>query len=231
MANNTESESRNCVFTSDSDAGCGTRVAAASAGLVEHSGESVNDACAESSRDHADLERSEPAQSASESGVCGRRVLVRLGVKLVVCAGVVWGLFTWVCGVVFVSGEAMFPAVRDGDVMLFYRLAGSPVVGDVVVYDVQDQRLLGRVVAMEGDRVDLTDTGQLVVNEAVQQETVYVPTEPVPGGIDMPYTVTDGCVFVLGDNRPYATDSRLIGAVCEDQIQGTAMNVFRRRGI
>lgn len=172
------------------------------------------------------------------AGVCApgsdhtvRGLLLRLGVKIGVCAGVVYAVLAWVCGVVFVSGEAMFPAVRDGDVAVFYRLAGAPVAGDVIVYEEQGQRLLGRVVAMSGDSVDLTDNGQLIVNGAVQQETIYVPTEPVPGGIDMPYAVGDGCVFVLGDNRPYATDSRLIGAVCEEQIHGRVVNLFRRRGI
>ncbi|XCB29126.1 signal peptidase I [Arcanobacterium hippocoleae] len=160
-----------------------------------------------------------------------RQLLLRLGIKVAVAVGIIAALFTWVFGVVFVQGEAMFPGVRDGDIALFYRLSGNPVVGDVVVYDVRNSRLIGRVAAMGGDSVDFSDRGELIVNGAAQQEAIYLPTNPVPGGVETPYQVPEGCYFILGDNRPFTTDSRLIGAVCEESVRGNVINLFRRRGI
>jgi signal peptidase I len=50
-------------------------------------------------------------------------------------------------------------------------------------------------------------------------------------GIEYPITLAVGEVFVLGDARENATDSRVYGAVNEKDTLGTVIAVIRRRNL
>jgi signal peptidase I len=102
---------------------------------------------------------------------------------------------------------------------------------DVVVLDFQGQRQARRVVASAGDTVDISENG-LLVNGALQQETeIFHRTERYAEGIHFPYTVPEGSVFLLGDMRTNATDSRIYGSVRIEDTMGKVMAVIRRRSI
>ena len=90
--------------------------------------------------------------------------------------------------------------------------------------------IAGRVVALEGDTVNIDSQG-LIVNGAYQQEQgITDETTQVADGVTFPLTVPDGAIFVLGDNREEATDSRIVGCIPKDQTFGTVIGLFRRRG-
>ena len=158
--------------------------------------------------------------------------LLFLLAKIVSIALIFTLLFTFLFGFIRYGEPYMAPAVKDGDLVLFYRYTKSGYqTQDAVALDVKGKRQVRRVVAKAGDTVDITDDG-LIVNGALQQEpNIYQKTERYEEGIDFPLTVPEGEIFVLGDNRAGATDSRIYGCVKIEDTLGKVMAVIRRRSI
>lgn len=155
------------------------------------------------------------------------RALLALGVKvaaLIVAFGLV---FTFVYGVARVPDPGMASAVQAGDLVLFYRIDRDYDVGDLVALRYQEHEQVRRVVARGGDVVDIADGG-LVINGSPQQEpNISEHTTRAADGVPFPLTVPDGQVFVLGDARQSATDSRVYGPVDPRNTQGRVITLIR----
>ena len=141
-------------------------------------------------------------------------------------------LSTFVFGIVRYEEPSMAPAIKDGDLVVFNRhVKNGYQPRDAIVLKAGGQKQVRRVVATAGDRVDITEDG-LVINGALQQEAgIYQKTERYQEGETFPLTVPEGQVFVLGDNRVGAADSRIYGCVEVKETLGKVMTVIRRRGI
>ena len=88
-----------------------------------------------------------------------------------------------------------------------------------------------RVVACAGDEVDIDKDG-LVVNGSHQFEPrITKETTQVKDGVTFPLTVPNNSVFVLGDNRDAALDSRILGCLEINKTEGKLIAIFRRRGL
>lgn len=130
-----------------------------------------------------------------------------------------------------VRGQDMFPSLKDGDLVLAFRLMGDAQKDDLVVLQADGQRRVMRVVARGGDVVTIDETGNLLVNGTNQAGEIMYPTYVGDAGIEYPYAVPAGHVFVLGDYRTEAEDSRHFGAVPEEDVEGEVIAVLRRRGL
>ena len=141
-------------------------------------------------------------------------------------------LFTFMFGLIRYDEPSMAPAVKDGDLVVFYRNnAGGYQTRDVVAFEYNGKKQVRRVVAKAGDTVDINGDG-LIINGALQQEfDIYLQTERYENGVEFPLTVPEGQVFLLGDSRTDATDSRVYGCMKTDDTLGKVMTVIRRRGI
>ena len=88
-----------------------------------------------------------------------------------------------------------------------------------------DTPLVKRIIGVPGDVIDITETGLVSVNGTVLQES-YI-SEPISpserGSVAYPYTVSEGCVFVMGDNRNLSIDSRELGEMPSEAIVGKAI--------
>lgn len=154
---------------------------------------------------------------------------------LVCLIAVVMLLFSFCFRVVTVSGDSMNNTLHDGDCLLvlgrvFYA---HPKQGDVVVIKKDSFRdgepIIKRVIATEGQKVDIINGVVYVDDEALDESYALQPTrydEDI--NIAFPHVVEDGCVFVLGDNRGNSTDSRYpeIECVDEREILGKAIFLF-----
>lgn len=139
-------------------------------------------------------------------------------------------VFSFVFGLMRVSDPSMEPRFQDGDLVLFYRLDKRYESQDVVVFEHEGLPTSGRVVAAGGDTVNIDSRG-LIVNGAYQQEHGIVDeTTQVADGVTFPLTIPPDAVFVLGDNRDEAVDSRIVGCVPIDRTLGKVIGLFRRRG-
>jgi len=122
--------------------------------------------------------------------------------------------------VVTISGNAD-PHYRNGDVVLLMKpFSGRP--GQLCAIKWQNKLILRRVIACSGDTVSIDETGNVFLNGELLTES-YVTAKAL-GKCDLvfPYEVPEGKVFVLGDDRENAVDSRnqAMGAIDEDDIQG-----------
>jgi signal peptidase I len=144
----------------------------------------------------------------------------------------VWAVFTFIFGVNIVSGEAMYPRIRDGDVLLYYRMQKDIRTGDVLVVNKDGQELVGRVVAVGGETVDISPEGQLLVNGSAANEEIFYATYLISGGtITYPLELPADSFFLLSDFRTNGYDSRNYGTVAREEIDGKVITVMRRRGI
>ena len=150
---------------------------------------------------------------------------IRIGVTaLVVCI-----LLLFVVGVYINHSNSSYPMLKDGDLCLTYKLA-KYALGDEIAYEQDGKIKFGRVVAKEGDIIDISE-GTITVNGyGVYEDTVY-PTTAEGASIAFPYTVSSGTLFVLNDYRDDVNDSRVYGGILEERTKGKVILVLRRRGI
>lgn len=140
-----------------------------------------------------------------------------------------WALFGFVFGITTAPDSDMSPNIKSGDLLLYYCLDRSVKAQDVVVLNKNDTDYVGRIVAVGGDTVDITDGGSLVINgNAVIEPNIYTSTPRYEGFVRYPLTLGEGEYFVLADYRNGGEDSRYYGAVTEKEVLGTVITVIRR---
>ena len=146
----------------------------------------------------------------------------RFLVECVVIVAAVYLVFHYCIGLAFVSGHSMEPSLTDGELAIFYRMDSAYQPGDIVIIHRQENvEYIKRIVAESGDVLELTEDGVLLVNGEEESGCMTVgQTLPASEGVEFPYTVPENCYFVLGDNRENSQDSRVFGAVRQEEITG-----------
>ena len=143
-------------------------------------------------------------------------------------------LFTFAMRFAGVLGQSMMPTLHNRDWLSITANWPTPKRGAIVIINSFHEPLVKRVVAIEGDVVDIKE-GRLWINGAAVDEP-YLPegreTEPAPwhdAAVEYPAAVPRGKVFVLGDNRGASMDSRFadVGLIRVDDILGRVL--FRLR--
>ena len=160
----------------------------------------------------------------------------RLAVRLIYLAVIFYLIFTYCFLITQCHGQDMFPAVKDGDLCVVFRtqtqrLLGEKIVADdIIAYQTDGKRAFGRVAAVGGDVVMLSDSGSLMVNGLTEGGSILFPTYAL-GEQEYPYRVPEGSVFVLGDYRVNTTDSRILGPIPLESVEGKLITILRRREI
>ena len=159
-----------------------------------------------------------------------RRDYINLLMQIILLAVIGWLLFTQIFLVAQAKGNDMFPAVKDGDLIIGYRLQGTYLKDDVIVYEADGKLRTGRILGRESDVITMDDSGTLLVNGTVQSGEILFPTY-AKAGIEYPYTVPEGSVFVLGDYRTQTEDSRDFGSISLEDVKAKVITILRRREI
>ncbi len=139
-------------------------------------------------------------------------------------------VFTFAFRLVGVEGSSMTDTLQDSDWLLTVNKE-SYERGDIVVItepNYFNEPLIKRVIARGGETVDIDfSTGTVYVDGVALQEPYTREDYILPklDDIDFPYTVPDGHIFCMGDNRNGSTDSRstLIGPLDERYVLGKAV--------
>lgn len=157
-----------------------------------------------------------------------------LMIKILIIIVALLLIFQFIFGIKRIDTIDMSPSIKDGDLVIYYRLDKEYRAGDTVVFNLENETKVSRVIAVEGDKVDITKDG-LFVNGFLQHDVGEIEitkrTERYQEGIDFPIQVGPGEIFVLGDNRDSAIDSRIFGTIFASKSAGTVVFVMRIRGI
>lgn len=152
--------------------------------------------------------------------------------KLAAMAAMLWVLFGLVFGITPMQNGDMSPRISAGDLLLYYRLAGDWANNDVMVFEKDGKRYVGRIVARGGDSVEITDQATLVVNgSTVLENDIYYSTPRYETGWSYPVDLAADEFFILCDYREGARDSRYFGPVSRDEVLGKVITVVRRSGL
>jgi len=126
-----------------------------------------------------------------------------------------------------VDGLSMNPTLQHGEYVLVSRLSyktGEPQRGDIIVFSFpmdQKQDLIKRVIGLPGETISINNNEVLV--NGVKLEEPYIAQSPVYSG---EWTVPEGQLFVLGDNRNDSKDSHQWGLLPTENVIGKALLIY-----
>ncbi|MDI6692992.1 MAG: signal peptidase I [Anaerosomatales bacterium] len=152
--------------------------------------------------------------------------------ELVVMVAIAFALATVVRAYVVqpyvIPSGSMIPTIEIQERVLankfVYRFE-KPKPGDIVVLDDPTgsvPTLIKRVIAVEGQTIDIED-GSVIVDGKRLDEPYTHGKRTEPGPVPLPLTIPKGYVWVMGDNRPNSSDSRVFGPVPMRSIHGKAV--------
>ena len=170
-----------------------------------------------------------------------------LPILVILALGLALLIKTFLIQAFFIPSPSMEPTLTPGDRVLVNKFSydfSEPHRGDVVVFEnpnlVEEQQgpigrfaswlvegigfaqspdedFIKRVIGVPGDTIRVTKDGVFVNGE--KQDEPYISEN---GGPEGTWQVAEGQVFVMGDNRPNSSDSRVFGAIPIDSIVGRA---------
>ncbi len=151
---------------------------------------------------------------------------------------IIFSFFIRVCEV---KGPSMENTLFEGEKLIVSNFAYTPKRGDIIVFHqtgMLNEPVVKRVIATEGESVDIDFDDYVKVTITDNDGNTFVLDEDdyknldsdyatIKSDYEMPYTVPEGCIFVMGDNRNHSTDSRsvMIGPVDERRVLGKV--IFR----
>ncbi len=98
--------------------------------------------------------------------------------------------------------------------------------GDVIVFKSPKNpeiEYIKRIIGLPGDTVTVTNSDVFVNDRKLDEPYIGSPTVLWENGFSrngVPYTVPDGYLFVMGDNRARSSDSREFGPITFESVVG-----------
>lgn len=179
--------------------------------------------------------------SAAERGE-GRQIPLVLDLAITAALTVVLVIVvkSFVLDTYMIPTGSMLETIKLDDLLFGEKVSyyfRSPKVGEIVTFDDPEDpsvTLIKRVIATEGQTVDLVDGALYIDGELVDEP--YVGGKPtyeidrhassLAGPVTYPYTVPEGRVWVMGDNRTNSLDSRYFGAVEVTSVHSHAVLIY-----
>ena len=146
---------------------------------------------------------------------------------------------TFIITPVRVDGDSMKNTLKNGDILLLYKL-GSINRLDIIVLDEEkdNEKIIKRVIGLPGETVAIKK-GKIYINDKVIDDEnatgLYFKVVDSDDWVNEyaygetsdydKVTLEDDEYFILGDNRLISKDSRYFGPIKENEIKGKI--VFR----
>lgn len=153
-------------------------------------------------------------------------------------------IFTYICCTATVDGDSMLPTLENHEQLLVSRTDHTFETGDILILNSNQsymfnedgelysapglgKRIVKRLIAQGGQEINIDfDAGIVYVDgNALDEPYTSTLTTRNNHAFTYPFTVPEGYIFVLGDNRYISNDSRHpdVGLIPERDIVGRVM--------
>lgn len=150
----------------------------------------------------------------------------------VIALAVILLVFAFLIRQTVVTGGSMLPTLNEGDRLVISNFFYTPKAGDIVVIQIEDEvaekrpltlaknsSIIKRVIATEGQTV------------SIQNGVIYVNGVPFEADFEFfgdfdsmaEITISEGHIFVMGDNRRVSLDSRALGEIDARTVIGKVL--------
>ena len=161
-----------------------------------------------------------------------KRNIVTLLKKVLVIILFIYFIINYIFAVYRMKDNSMNPTITEGELLFIYRLEKKYAIGDVVKFKLNNKNYVLRIIATEGQVVNIDEEGNVFVDDYPENYKAFYKTEiPENTNIKFPYIVEKNSVFVLEDCRATTNDSRVFGSVTLDKIEGKVISTFKVRNI
>lgn len=159
--------------------------------------------------------------------------IIQFGICLFAAVLISFFIVHYVAQRTTVDGMSMYNTLNDGDNLIIEKLSyrfGDVERFDIVVFPYYDEAAgmdvyyIKRIIGLPGETIQITD-GKIYINGDVLEEDYgyYIDDIPMKGyDAEEEIYIGENEYFVLGDNRNNSTDSRKIGCITRDHIEGRA---------
>lgn len=143
---------------------------------------------------------------------------IRESIPYLVIILVVLVIRTFIVTPIIVSGESMVPTLDGGELMLLKKYDTDYKRFDIVVVNksVEGDNLIKRVIALPGETIRYKSNRLYINDEIIEDIYAYGDTanfKEIKLGKDE--------YFLMGDNRAISLDSRALGIIKKQEIEGT----------
>ena len=145
-------------------------------------------------------------------------------------------VFYYFISVTRVSGNAMYPSVKDGDIVIGYIMQNTFERDDIIVYRInEDDSRIGRILCAGEDVIHINEDGFLFVN-GTRQTGIVMERSWFKDIDEFPYVVPANYVLVSADvltdssyekTEDYSSYVRLLK---KTDIKAKTISIIRRRG-
>ncbi len=123
-----------------------------------------------------------------------------------------------------------FNEPKHGDIIVFMHEEGKfkSLFKYLPIRNPGEVDYIKRVIGLPGDQIDIREDGYVYLKEKGASDFIKLDEPYANGltdskGMKLPYTVPEGMLFAMGDNRERSMDSRDIGPIDIDAVIGKAV--------
>lgn len=129
----------------------------------------------------------------------------------------------WI-SVLRIQSSAMSTTIDAGQIVIVFKKK-KVQRGDIVVYRKKNKLFVKRVIAGQGQYVDIDLNGKVTVDQKRIKEDYVGELSLGKCDISLPHQVDQSHWFCIGDEREVSIDSRssVIGDISEDEIEGVVV--------
>lgn len=122
---------------------------------------------------------------------------------------------TFIVTPIKVNGSSMFNTLEGNEIMLLWKITNIERY-DIVVAKTHNDTLIKRVYGLPNDTIECKN-GKIYINEEqIEDPYAFGETEDFEK-----ITLKENEYFLMGDNRLVSLDSRKLGPISKEEIEGT----------
>lgn len=130
---------------------------------------------------------------------------------------------TFIFATSFVEGDSMFPALEDGERIIFNKLIymiNEPMRGDIVIIQHPDKNYVKRIIGLPNETIEMHNDTLYIDGKEQPNTYVHEYNLKLTGSFG-PVKIPENSYFVMGDNRAISKDSRNgLGFIDRSEIIG-----------